>query len=145
MLCFSFCFLNVLQSKRVYVLWHKHVSGLLRLILARAEGKKYRVPQHQQRQTQRILNFKDSIVLFLEKSLKYLVAMQIVSYPENLTLSVPDVLLNSLNLIQYFSLDMFGRILFLIFSLLCLIKFHFLITKCLILYVLCKVKLGVDN
>ena len=71
--------------------------------------------------------------------------MQIVSYPENLTLSVPDVLLNSLNLIQYFSLDMFGRILFLIFSLLCLIKFHFLITKCLILYVLCKVKLGVDN
>ena len=63
-----------------------------------------------------------------------------------LTLSVPVVLLNSPNLIPYFSLSMFERISLLNFrSLLCLINFHFLITKCLILLMLCKEKLGVDN
>ena len=56
-----------------------------------------------------------------------------------LTLPVPFVLLNSLNLSPYFSLNKFERILLFIFSsLLCLINFHFLITKCRILYVLCK-------
>ena len=63
-----------------------------------------------------------------------------------LTLSVLVVLLNSPNLCLYFSLNKFERILLLIFSsLLCLINSHFLITKCLIFYVLCKEKLGVDN
>ena len=61
-------------------------------------------------------------------------------------LSIPVVLLNSPSLSLYFSLNKFERILFLIFSsLLCLITSHFLITKCLILYVLCKKKLVVDN
>ena len=56
------------------------------------------------------------------------------------------VLLNSPNLSPYFSLKKFERILLLIFSsLLCLINSHFLITRCHILYVLCKEKLGVDN
>ena len=56
-----------------------------------------------------------------------------------LTLLVPVVLLNSPNLSPYFSLSKFERILLLIFSrYLCLISFQFLITKCLILYVLCK-------
>ena len=63
-----------------------------------------------------------------------------------LTLSVPVVLLNSPNLSPYFSLNMFERILLLIFSsLLCLIISHFLITKCLILYMLCKEKLGIKT
>ena len=63
-----------------------------------------------------------------------------------LTLAVPVVLLNSPNLSQYFSLNKFESILLSIFSgLLCLINFHFLFTKSLILYVLCKEKLGVDN
>ena len=58
-----------------------------------------------------------------------------------LTLSVPVVLLNSPNLSPYFSLNKFERILLVIFSsLLCLINSHFLITKCRILYVLCKEK-----
>ena len=64
----------------------------------------------------------------------------------SLTLSVPLVLLNSPNLSPYFSLNKFKRILLLIFSsLLCLSNSHFFITKCLILYVLCNEKLGVDN
>ena len=63
-----------------------------------------------------------------------------------LTLSVPFVLLYSPNFIPYLSLNKFERILFLIFkSLLCLINSRFLITKCLILYVLCEEKLSVDN
>ena len=63
----------------------------------------------------------------------------------SLTLSVPVVLLNSPNLSPYFSLNKFERILLLIFSsLLCSINSHLLITKCPILYVLCK-KLGVKN
>ena len=63
-----------------------------------------------------------------------------------LTLSVPVVFLNSPNLSPYFSLNKFERISLLIFSsLLCLISSHFLITKCLILYVLCEENLGVDN
>ena len=61
-----------------------------------------------------------------------------------LTLSVPDVLLNSPNLSLYFSLNKFERILLLIFSsLLCLINSHFFMTKCLIL--LCKENLSVDK
>ena len=64
----------------------------------------------------------------------------------NLTLSVPVVLLNSPNLSPYFSLNKFERILCLIFSgLLCLINSHFLITKSLILSVLCEEKVGVDK
>ena len=56
------------------------------------------------------------------------------------------VLLNSPNLCPYFSLNKFERILLLIFSsFLCLINSQFLITKCLILYLLCKEKLSVDN
>ena len=63
--------------------------------------------------------------------------------PLYLALSVPVVLINSPNVSSYFSLNKFERILFLIFiSLRCLISSHFLITKCLILYVLCKEKLG---
>ena len=63
-----------------------------------------------------------------------------------LTLSVPVVLLNSPNLSSYFSLNKFERILLLIFNgLSWLINMHFLITKCLILYVFCKEKLFVDN
>ena len=63
-----------------------------------------------------------------------------------LTLSVPVALLNSPNLSPYFSLNKFERILPLIFSsLLCLINSHFLITKCLILCMLCKEKLGVKT
>ena len=62
-----------------------------------------------------------------------------------LTLSVPVVLINSPNWSSFFSLNKFERILLLILSsLLCLINSHFLITKCLILYLLCKEKLG-DN
>ena len=58
-----------------------------------------------------------------------------------LTLSVPVLLLNSPNLSQYFSLNKFERILLLILSsFLCLINSHFLITKRLYLYVLCKEK-----
>ena len=65
---------------------------------------------------------------------------------ESLTLSVPVVLLKSPNLSLYFSLNKFERIVISISrSLLCLINSHFLITKCLILYELCKEKLGVDN
>ena len=46
----------------------------------------------------------------------------------------------------FFIENKFERSLLLIFSsLLCLIKSHFLMTKCLILYVLCQEKLGVDN
>ena len=68
------------------------------------------------------------------------------TYDETLTLSVPVVLWNSPNLCPYFSLNKFGRILLLIFSsLLCLINSHLLISKCLILCMLCKEKLGVDN
>ena len=63
-----------------------------------------------------------------------------------LTLSFPVVLLNSPNLSPYFSLNKFERILRLIFSgLLCLINSHFLITKSLILSVLCEEKVGVDK
>ena len=63
-----------------------------------------------------------------------------------LTLSVPILFLNSPNLNPYFPLNKFERIWLLIFSsLLCLINSHFLITKCLILYVLYKEKLVVDN
>ena len=63
-----------------------------------------------------------------------------------LTLSVPIVLLNYPILGQYFSLNMFVRILlFILSSLLCLINSHSLFTRCPILYVLCKEKLGVDN
>ena len=63
-----------------------------------------------------------------------------------LTLSVPAVLLNSPNWSPNFSLNKFERILILIFSsVLCLIKLHFLITIYLILYVLCKEKLDVDD
>ena len=62
------------------------------------------------------------------------------------TISVPVILLNSPNLSPYFLLNTFERILLLIFSsLLCLIDFHFLFTKCLILYVLCKETLCVNN
>ena len=62
------------------------------------------------------------------------------------TLSVPVVLLNCPNLSPYFSLYKFKRALLLILSsLVCLINYHFLITKYLILYVLCREKLGVDN
>ena len=68
------------------------------------------------------------------------------SQETDLTLSVPVVLLNSPSLSPYFSLNKFERILLLIFSsLLCLINSHFLITKCRILYVLWKDKIGVDN
>ena len=60
--------------------------------------------------------------------------------------SVPVVLLNSPNLSPYFSLSKFERNLLLIFiSLLCLINTNALIIKGLILYVLYKEKLGVDN
>ena len=63
-----------------------------------------------------------------------------------LTISVPVVLLNSPNLSPYFLLNKFERILLFIFSnLLCLINFHFLVTKCITLYVLCKEKLDVDK
>ena len=63
----------------------------------------------------------------------------------SITLSVPVVLLNSPNLSPYFSLNKFERILLLIFnSLLCLVNSHLLITKCFILYLLCKEKLA-DN
>ena len=63
-----------------------------------------------------------------------------------LTLSVPVILLNSPNLRQYFSLNKLERILLLIFSsFLCLINSYFLITKCHILYVKCKEKMGVEN
>ena len=56
------------------------------------------------------------------------------------------MLLNSPNLSQYFSLNKFERILCLLFSsLLFLISCHFVITKCPILFVLCKEKLDVDN
>ena len=55
-------------------------------------------------------------------------------------------MLNSPNLSPYFSVNKFERNLLLIFiSLLCLINSYVLITKCLILYVICKEKLGVDN
>ena len=61
-------------------------------------------------------------------------------------ISVPVVLLNSPSLSPHFSLNKFGRILLLTFSsLLCLINSRFLITKCLILYVLCKEKLSCDD
>ena len=57
------------------------------------------------------------------------------------TLSVLVVLLNSPNLSLYFSLNKFERISLLILtSFLCLINSQFLITKCFILYVLCKEK-----
>ena len=63
-----------------------------------------------------------------------------------LALSVLVVLLNSPDLNQHFSLNKSERILLLILnSLLCSINSHFLITKCLILYVLCKERLDVDN
>ena len=61
---------------------------------------------------------------------------------EILTLSVPcSCIVKFSNLSPYFSLNKFERSLLFIFSsLLCLINPHFLITKCLILYVLCKDK-----
>ena len=72
--------------------------------------------------------------------------MSLLRLINSLTPSVPVVLLNSLNLSPYFSLNEFERILLLIFSsLLCLISFHFLITKYLILYVLSKENFGDDN
>ena len=70
----------------------------------------------------------------------------ITYFRSHLTLSVPVVLLNSPNLSIYFSINKFERYLPLIFgSLLCLINSHFLITKCLILCMLCKEKLGVKT
>ena len=55
------------------------------------------------------------------------------------------VLFNAFSLSQ-FSLKKFEKTLLLIFiSMLYLINSHFLITKCLILYVLCKEKQGVDK
>ena len=63
-----------------------------------------------------------------------------------LTLSFPVELLNSPNLSPCSSLNKFERISLLIFSsLLCLINSHFLITKCLIFFFLCKEKLTVDK
>ena len=67
-------------------------------------------------------------------------------------LSVPVVLLNSSNLSPYFSSGYkFERNLltylvnFIFSSFLYLIKSHFLMTKCLILYVLCKLTLGLKG
>ena len=60
-----------------------------------------------------------------------------------LTLSVPVVLLNSPNLCPYFLLSQFERNL--VSSLFGLINSQFLITRCLILCVLSKEKLGIDN
>ena len=76
----------------------------------------------------------------------YFYAKHELKISNRLTLSFPDVLLNSPNLNQYFSLNKFGRILLFIFiSLFSLINSHFLVTICLILYVLCKKKLAVNN
>ena len=74
------------------------------------------------------------------------VARRWVKFNPGLTLLVSVVLLNPPILSSYFSLYKFERNLFLIFSsMLCLISSHILITKGLILYMLCKENLGVDK
>ena len=86
-----------------------------------------------------MLKFREKLEMTLDGRLVEL----ILFYP-----SVPIVLLNSPNLSPYFSLNKFERILLLIInSLLCLINYHFLIinTKCILLHVLYKEKLGVNN
>ena len=74
--------------------------------------------------------------------------MRVVVYSSIINPCSPSCIVkfSQLESIPYFLLNKFRRIFLLIFSgLLCLINSHFLITKSLILYVLCKEKLGVDN
>ena len=58
----------------------------------------------------------------------------------------PSFIVKFSHLGPYVSVNKFKIILLLLFSsLFCLINSHFLITKCHVLYVLCKEKLSVDN
>ena len=88
----------------------------------------------QSQETQKTIEIAPMLVFQTKETIKIL-----------LTLSVPVKLLNSPNLSPNFSSNTFEKILLLILSSLpCLINSQFLITKCLIFYVLCKEKFAID-